>query len=319
MNDVIVLGSGPAGLTAALYASRAELSTLLIAGPVPGGQLMNTSEVENFPGFPEGIMGPELMEKMLKQSTRFGAKLVPETAIRVDLSKRPFTVATDKAIYETKTIIIASGAEAQWLGIPSEQRLRGKGVSACATCDGFFFRGKEVVVVGGGDSAMEEATFLTKYAAKVTVVHRRDEFRASKIMLARARSNPKITLMPNVTVDEVTGADLVEGVRLKNVQTGKITDYRTDGVFLAIGHQPNTRLFAGQLKLNEKGYVEVTDNTRTSVEGVFAAGDVGDFHYRQAVTAAGLGCMAAMDTEKYLAAKEGTDMLSVEHHWELKD
>ena len=305
MYDVIVIGSGPAGLTAGLYASRAEMKTLIIAGPAPGGQLTITSEVENYPGFPEAILGPELMNKMLAQSIRFGATLVQETVVRVDFRNRPFHVQTDKANYEGRTVIIASGADAKWLGLSSEQKLRGHGVSACATCDGCFFKGKEVVVIGGGDSAMEEALFLTKFASKVTILHRSDQFRASKIMLSRAKANPKIVFRPNAQVVEVLGVDKVTGVRIKNPTTEKEIEFLTEGVFLAIGHQPNTSVFQGQVDLDEKGYLKVGNNTLTSVPGVFSAGDVADHRYRQAVTAAGLGCMAAMDAEKLLTQEKG--------------
>ncbi|MCL5435799.1 MAG: thioredoxin-disulfide reductase [Patescibacteria group bacterium] len=304
MYDTIVIGSGPAGLTAALYASRAELSTLIVAGLTPGGQLINTTEVENFPGFPEGVLGPELMDRMLKQSTRFGAKLLSESVTKVDLKARPFSITTENATYQTKTVIIATGAEAKWLGLTNEQRLRGKGVSACATCDGFFFKGKAVVVVGGGDTAMEEATFLTKFASQVTIVHRRDEFRASKIMLKRAQDNPKISFVMDTAVADVLGQDQVTGVKLQNVKTGEARELPAEGLFLAIGHKPNTEIYKGQLELDPVGYVVVSKHTRTSVPGVFSAGDVGDSRYRQAVTAAGLGCMAAMDVEKYLAEQE---------------
>ncbi|OGE80666.1 MAG: thioredoxin-disulfide reductase [Candidatus Doudnabacteria bacterium RIFCSPHIGHO2_01_FULL_43_23] len=304
MYDVIIIGSGPAGLTAALYASRAELATLIIAGLTPGGQLVNTSDVENYPGFEEGIMGPELMDKMLKQSTRFGAKLVNETVSAVDFGKKPFSVTTEKATYESKAIIIASGADAKWLGLENEKRLRGKGVSACATCDGFFFKGKEVVVVGGGDSAMEEALFLTKFATKVTIAHRSDAFRASKIMLNRAKDHPKIELLTHTEIVDVLGKDKVEGVRFKNTQSGEEKDFTTEGLFLAIGHKPNTEIYKGHIELDVKGYIKVHDNTLTSVEGVFTSGDVNDFRYRQAVTAAGMGCMAAIDAEKWLAEQE---------------
>jgi len=302
--DVIVIGSGPAGLTAALYASRAELKTLIIAGFEPGGQLMKTSEVENFPGFPEGIQGPELMEKMIKQATRFGAQMLSETVKQVNFQKKPFKLTTEKGDYESRSVIISSGADAKWLGLPNEQRLRGKGVSACATCDGFFFKDKEIAVVGGGDSAMEEAIFLTKFAKKVTIVHRRDEFRASKIMLKRAQDNPKIEIITNTTITDVLGENKVEGVRLKNLNTEGERDFAVEGLFLAIGHKPNTAIYQGHLELDKVGYIQVSSNTHTSIDGVFTAGDVNDHRYRQAVTAAGMGCMAAIDAEKYLADQE---------------
>ena len=300
IRNTIIIGSGPAGLTAALYASRAELKPLVIAGPTPGGQLINTTEVENFPGFPEGIMGPELMQNMIKQAERFGSELVYESIAEVDFKNKPFRIKTDRAEYFAKTVIVAMGADTNWLNLPNEQRLRGKGVTACATCDGFFFKGKEVVVIGGGDSAMEEANFLTKFAEKVTIIHRREEFKASKIMLARAKANPKIVFQLSAEVVDVIGTDKVEGVRLRSSVTGETTDYKTDGVFLAIGHTPNTKYFKDQLNLDEKGYIQVTNNTRTNIEGVFVAGDVRDPYYRQAISAAGMGCMAAIDVEKYL-------------------
>lgn len=306
--NTIIIGSGPAGLTAALYAARAELKPLIIAGFTPGGQLMFTTEVENFPGFVNGIMGPELMNNMIQQTERFGAKLAYEIVNEVDfknyLDTGLFTIKTDKAEYKTKSVILAMGAEANWLGLTNEQRLRGKGVSACATCDGFFFKGKEVAVVGGGDSAMEEANFLTKYADKVTIIHRRDEFKASKIMFERAKANPKIAFMVNSEVVDVLGSDKVEGLRLKSTVSGEETNFRTDGLFLAIGHTPNTKILQGQIDLDEKGYVKVSANTRTNIEGVFVAGDINDPRYRQAITAAGMGCMAALDVEKYLAEKK---------------
>lgn len=303
--NTIIIGSGPAGLTAALYASRAELKPLLIAGLTPGGQLMLTSEVENYPGFPEGILGPELMDKMIKQAEHFGTEIIYDSATSADFSRRPFSLKTDKAEYLGKTVIIATGAEANWLNLPNEQRLRGKGVSACATCDGFFFKDKDVVVIGGGDSAMEEALFLTKFAKQVTILHRRDEFRASKIMLSRARSHSKISFMSNVEVVDVLGQDKVEGVRVKNTQTGEVKEIAAQGYFAAIGHTPTTKIFkeAG-VEVDQKGYIVLKNNTHSNIEGVFVAGDVNDFRYRQAVTAAGMGCMAAMDVEKYLAEHE---------------
>ncbi|PIR96401.1 MAG: thioredoxin-disulfide reductase [Candidatus Doudnabacteria bacterium CG10_big_fil_rev_8_21_14_0_10_42_18] len=305
IHKVIVIGSGPAGLTAALYAARAELKPVLIAGQEPGGQLMRTSEVENFPGFPKGILGPELMGNMMKQVEHFGTKIMQENVESVDFSRHPFIVKTDKTEYYAKTVIISTGASANWLDLPNEQRLRGKGVSACATCDGFFFKGKDVVVIGGGDSAMEEATFLTKFANKVTVIHRREDFRASKIMLTKAKANPKIEFVTNSEVLDVLGKDSVEGIKIKNSKTGEETEIKSQGMFLAIGHTPNTKIFAaGGVEVDKKGYVAVKDNTRSNIEGVFIAGDVQDFRYRQAVTAAGMGCMAALDVEKYLAENE---------------
>ncbi|MBI2940523.1 MAG: thioredoxin-disulfide reductase [Chloroflexi bacterium] len=301
---LIILGSGPAGLTAAIYAARANLAPLAIGGYQSGGQLMLTSEVENFPGFPEGILGPELMSRFREQAERFGATIVDEDAVEVDLLRHPFHVSTDSATYEAEAIIIATGASARWLGLPNEARLIGHGVSSCATCDGFFFRDKEVVVVGGGDTAVEEALFLTKFARRVTLVHRRDQLRASKIMQDRALGHPKISFAWNSVVEDVLGRDHVEAIRLHDVKAGDRSVLRTDGVFVAIGYTPNTRIFAGQIDLDEKGYVRVHGHTRTSVPGVFVAGDVEDYHYRQAITAAGAGCRAAMDAEKYLEGIE---------------
>lgn len=302
---VIIIGSGPAGLTAAVYAARASLDPVVIAGQNPGGQLMQTTEVENFPGFVNGIQGPELMQNMIKQAERFGAKILYENVTTVDFSKKPFSVSTDKQTYLTKSVVIATGAEANWLGIPSEQKLRGKGVSACATCDGFFFKGKDVAVIGGGDSAMEEANFLTKFANKVTIVHRRDEFKASKIMLQRAKDNPKINFITNVQIEEVLGQDKLEGIKLKYNSSGQEYVLPVQGMFLAIGHTPAAKIFsAAGVKTNEKGYLDVKNNTHTNIEGVFVAGDVADFRYRQAISAAGMGCMAALDVEKYLAETE---------------
>ena len=295
-----IIGSGPAGLTAAIYASRADLNPLMIEGIAAGGQLMLTTDVENYPGFPDGIMGPELMELFKKQAVRFGTRVVTSDVSKVDLSQRPFKVWVGSDEYETESIIVSTGASARWLDVPGEDKLRGYGVSACATCDGFFFKDRPIVVVGGGDSAMEEALFLTKFASRVTVVHRRDEFRASKIMATRVLEHDKIDVLWNTVVDEVLGDTSVEGVRLRNVETGAVEDFTTQGVFVAIGHDPNTALFAGQLELDEKGYIEVFGTTATSVEGVFGAGDVVDHTYRQAVTAAGMGCEAAIDAERWL-------------------
>ncbi|MDO8435715.1 MAG: thioredoxin-disulfide reductase [bacterium] len=299
---LIIIGSGPAGYTAAIYASRAELKPLVVAGVEAGGQLMTTTDVENYPGFPDGIQGPELMELFKKQSERFGTTVISGAVTRVDFSARPFHVWVGETEYTSDAIIIATGASAKWIGIESETRLRGKGVSSCATCDGYFFKGKEIVVVGGGDSAMEESTFLTKFATKVTIVHRRDAFKASKIMQQRALNDPKISVVWNSEVIEVLGDKSVSGVRLRTIETKEESELACQGLFVAIGHEPNTKIFQGQVALDVKGYVEVTERTRTNVEGVFVAGDVHDIHYRQAVTAAGFGCMAAMDAEKWLAS-----------------
>jgi thioredoxin reductase (NADPH) len=299
---LVIVGSGPAGYTAALYAARANLNPLLIEGLQPGGQLTITSEVENYPGFPEAILGPELMERMKKQAERFGTRFEAGEVTRVDFSKRPLQLWLDDRLVRAQAVIVATGASAKWLGIPSEKKYQGRGVSACATCDGFFFRGVEIAVVGGGDTAMEEATFLTKFATKVHVLHRREELRASKIMADRARANPKIELHLSVVVDEILGdAKTVTGVRLKSTKDGAVRELPVKGVFMGIGHEPNTGIFRGQLAMNDVGYVTVkTPTTATSVPGVFAAGDVSDPSYRQAVTAAGSGCQAAIDAERFL-------------------
>jgi thioredoxin reductase (NADPH) len=301
VRNVIVLGSGPAGFTAALYAARADLKPLVLKGLEAGGQLMLTTEVENYPGFADGIMGPELMDQMEKQAQRFGAEIFAVHVTEVDLTTRPFVVKAGDQTWRARTVIVATGATARWLGVPGEEKLRGRGVSACATCDGFFFRDRELVVVGGGDTAMEEATFLTKFASKVTVVHRRDAFRASKVMQDRLFANEKIEVAWNTVVEEIVGDDAVTGVVLRDVTSGETREMATDGVFMAIGHDPTTALFRGQLDVDEDGYLVVDEpTTATNVPGVFAAGDVTDHTYRQAVTAAGQGCKAAIDAERFL-------------------
>jgi thioredoxin reductase (NADPH) len=302
--QVVIIGSGPAGLTAAIYAARADLRPLMIEGMERGGQLMLTTDVENYPGFPDGITGPELMEGFRKQAERFDTRIMTSDVSRVDFSVRPFKIWVDSDEYEADSIIISTGASARWLGIDSETRLRGHGVSACATCDGFFFRDKEIAVVGGGDSAAEEALFLTKFASKVFLIHRRDELRASKIMAKRVLDHDKIEVIWDTVVEEVLGSDLVSGLRLRNRVTEETSELAVEGLFLAIGHTPNTKIFEGQIELDDKGYVLTSENTMTSVPGVFAAGDVADHVYRQAITAAGMGCQAAIDAERWLDTQE---------------
>jgi thioredoxin reductase (NADPH) len=299
--NAVILGSGPAGYTAALYAARANLRPLLLKGLEAGGQLMLTTDVENYPGFADGILGPDLMDAFEKQAARFETEIVAQSVTRVDLSERPFGVWAGDREWRAATLILATGASARWLGVPGEEHLRGRGVSACATCDGFFFRDRELLVVGGGDTAMEEATFLTKFASAVTIVHRRDEFRASKIMQERVLSNPKVRVIWDSVVEEILGEAAVTAVALRNVKTGDVRELATDGVFVAIGHTPNTDLVKGQVELTDAGYVVVREpTTETNVPGVFAAGDVTDVIYRQAVTAAGQGCKAAIDAERFL-------------------
>lgn len=307
---VVIVGSGPAGLTAAIYAARANVDTTVLAGYVWGGQLMLTSDVENFPGFVEGIMGPDLMMAMRAQAERVGAKVIDEDVTSVDFSERPFTLNTDSASYTADAVIIATGATAKWLNIPSEERLRGKGVSTCATCDGFFFRGQDVAVIGGGDSALEEALYLARIANKVTLIHRRDAFRGSKIMQQRALTNPKIEVLFNTGIDEILGEDEVTGLRLFDTASGAKREIPVAGVFVAIGHEPNTGVFKGKIDLDEKGYVHLHGETHTNITGVFVAGDVFDTRYRQAITAAGSGCKAAMEAEKFLES----EMAAEEHH-----
>lgn len=307
VKNVIIIGSGPAGFTAAIYTARADLKPTLfeglVAGGQPGGQLMLTTDVENYPGFPEGVTGPEMMELFRKQAARFGTELIQDDVTEVDLSSRPFTVKTSSTSHQAKSIIISTGATARWLNIPSEKALQGYGVSACATCDGAFFRNKHVLVVGGGDSAMEEASFLTKFASKVTIIHRREALRASKIMQQRVKDNPKIEFKWNSAVEEIKdpASKKVTGVVLKDTQTGALSELACDGIFMAIGHDPNNHLFRDKLDLDANGYIKVHNGTHTSIPGVFAAGDVQDHKYRQAITAAGSGCMAAIDCERFLS------------------
>ena len=302
-SKVIIVGSGPAGLTAAIYAARANLEPIVLAGSAPGGQLMITSDVENYPGFPDGIQGPDLMASFRAQAERFGTHIVDVDIDRVDFSSRPFRLWARGTEYKAESVIVATGASALWLGLDSETRLRGRGVSACATCDGFFFRDKEIAVVGGGDTALEEATFLTRFASKVNLFHRRDAFRASKIMVDRARANPKIAIRMNTAVDEVLGDAKVSGLRLRDTESGETEDVDIEGLFIAIGYRPNTEVFKDWLEVDAKGYLVVRDETGSKIEGVFIAGDVHDHRYRQAVTAAGDGCKAAIDAERWLESQ----------------
>jgi thioredoxin reductase (NADPH) len=302
--DILIIGSGPAGYTAGVYASRAKLSTLIISGTLPGGQLMTTSEVENYPGFPSGIFGPELMMNMRQQSERFGTTILDDEVIKVNFKKKPFTITTHSETYTAKSVIVCTGASPRKLGIPSEQQFSGRGVSYCATCDGPFFKGEDIVVVGGGDTALEEAMFLTKFGKSVKVVHRRDYLRASKILQEKAKENPKIEFLWNNVVSDIKGEKKIATVIVKNIAGGRETTLSAGGLFVAIGHEPNTSIFKGQLELDDKGYVLLKDHTRTSVEGVFAAGDVHDHRYRQAVTAAGFGCMAALDVDRWLSERQ---------------
>ena len=303
-HDVIIIGAGPAGYTAGIYCSRARHDTILISGLLPGGQLMNTTDVENYPGFDEGIMGPDLMQIMRKQTENMGTKIIDDVVTNVDFSQNPFKVSTASTNFEARTVIVCTGATPRKIGIEGEQTFAGKGVSYCATCDGAFFRDQELAVVGGGDSCMEEATFLTKFASKVHILHRREEFRASKIMQERALNNEKITVHWNSTVLDIKGDQKVQQLILKDTKTGEETSVDMAGVFVAIGHEPNTELFKDQLELDENGYIVLNKNTQTSVDGVFSAGDVHDHRYRQAVTAAGYGCMAAIDVDKYLSEQK---------------
>jgi thioredoxin reductase (NADPH) len=306
-SKLVIVGSGPAGLTAAIYAARANLEPIVLAGSTPGGQLMLTSDVENYPGFPDGIQGPDLMNLFRAQAERFGTRIVDVDIDRVDLSSRPFRLWARGVEYRAESVVVATGASAMWLGLESETRLRGRGVSACATCDGFFFRDREIAVVGGGDTAFEEASYLTRFASKVHMLHRRDEFRASRIMVERARANPKIDIHTNTAIEEILGDEKVSGLRLRDTETGVEREMAADGVFIAIGHRPNTEAFRDWLEVDAKGYLVVRDKTNSQIEGVFIAGDVHDHRYRQAVTAAGDGCMAAIDAERWLESQGITE------------
>jgi thioredoxin reductase (NADPH) len=303
VENVVIIGSGPAGLTAAIYTARADLTPFMIEGYQAGGQLMLTSDVENFPGYPDGVLGPDMMADLRKQAERFGTRYLTKDVTRVDFSKRPFVVEVGDEKFEAKTVIISTGASARLIGLPNEKRLMGKGVTTCATCDGAFFRNMEVAVVGGGDSAVEEATFLTRFCTKVTLIHRRDTLRASKIMQDRARANPKISFIWDTVVEDVLGEKEVESLKLKNVRTNETSTLKVAGLFVAIGHDPNTKLFKGQIDMDGNGYIKTRDGMKTNVPGVFACGDVQDHVYRQAITAAGSGCQAAIDCERYLEAE----------------
>ena len=311
MEKMIVIGSGPAGYTAAIYAARANLRPLVFAGHQYGGQLMLTTEVENYPGFPEGIMGPDLMETFRAQAERFGARIEFVDVTAVDFLRRPFKVTSADGEFEAQSVIVATGASARWLEIPGEGRLRGRGVSTCATCDGAFFRDKEIVVVGGGDSAMEEALFLTRFGSKVTVMHRRESLRASKIMAERAKHHPKIEFLWNTVAEEILGEPVMTGLKIRNLVTGERREFKADAIFIAIGHDPNTAIFKGQLELDKAGYIVSPDGVKTNIEGVFVAGDVYDIRYKQAITAAGMGCKASMDAERYLEALEAAEAQAV--------
>jgi thioredoxin reductase (NADPH) len=306
--EVVIIGSGPAGYTAGIYTSRAKLNTLLISGSLPGGQLMTTSEVENYPGFPNGIFGPELMMNMRQQAERFGAKVLDDEVVEVDFKKRPFGIKTHGQGFRSESVIICTGASPRKLGLKAEQEFAGKGISYCATCDGPFFKGEDIAVVGGGDTAIEEATFLTKFGKSVKIIHRKDFLRASKILQEKAFENPKIDFVWDHVVSDISGNRKINSISVRNLRTGEERKISVGGLFVAIGHEPNTSIFKGQLQLDDRGYIALTKNTRTSVEGVFAAGDVHDYRYRQAITAGGFGCMAALDVEKWLVEIRGVDL-----------
>ena len=306
--EVIIIGSGPAGYTAGVYTSRAKLNTLLISGSLPGGQLMTTSEVENYPGFPNGIFGPELMMNMRQQAERFGAKLLDDEVVEVDFKKRPFGIKTHGQEFRSESVVICTGASPRKLGLRAEQEFAGKGISYCATCDGPFFKGEDIAVVGGGDTAIEEATFLTKFGKSVKIIHRKDFLRASKILQEKAFENPKIDFVWDHVVSDISGNKKINSISVRNLRTGEERKIPVGGLFVAIGHEPNTSIFKGQLELDDRGYIVLTKNTRTSVDGVFAAGDVHDYRYRQAITAGGFGCMAALDVEKWLVEIRGTGL-----------